>query len=178
MDHIGSHSRFPRRRSGCAQQTDRASKNWLYKIVAGTKATMLQAQRNSYGVLVRMRGCSASTDELRRCLLDLVSLTQNERGCLSCELIENRRDSTEFTLLEEWSSELAHSVHFETSEIQVTLRCLSDLVSGEVDLRKHVLQSNIVRYGTNSYCLAGGGAAVSATCLTQPGSRLHPEIMN
>jgi quinol monooxygenase YgiN len=69
-------------------------------------------------------------------------------------MIENGCDSTEFTLLEEWSDEEKHNAHFGANRIQNALQYLPNLISGELDLRKHVLRLNTVRYGTNSYCLA------------------------
>jgi quinol monooxygenase YgiN len=69
-------------------------------------------------------------------------------------MIENGCDSTEFTLLEEWSDEEAHNAHFGTNRIQNALQFLPNLLSGELGLRKHVLRLNAVRYGTNSYCSA------------------------
>jgi quinol monooxygenase YgiN len=69
-------------------------------------------------------------------------------------MIENGYDSTEFTLLAEWSDEEAHNAHFGTRPIQDAMEFLPILLSEELDLRKHALRLNAVRYGTNSYCLA------------------------
>ena len=117
---------------------------------------MLRSKRNSFGVFARIRGLPEKADELRQRLIELVRLTQAENGCLSCKMIENGCDSTEFTLLEEWSDEEAHNVHFGTDLIQNVMRFLPNLLSRELDLRKHVLRLNSVRYGTNSYCMAAG----------------------
>jgi quinol monooxygenase YgiN len=83
----------------------------------------------------------------------LVRLTRNESGCISCEMIENKCDSTEFTLLEEWLDEEVHNTHFNANPIQNAMKFFQNLLSGELDLRKHVLRLNAVRYGTNSYSL-------------------------
>ena len=115
---------------------------------------MLGPMRKSFGVIAGIRGLPETADELRRRLLDLVRMTQSLSGCLSCEMIENKCDSTEFTLLEEWSDEEAHNAHFATTLIRNVLRFLPNLLSAELDLRKHILQLNGVRYGTNSYGLA------------------------
>ncbi len=115
---------------------------------------MLRKKRNSFGVLARIRGLPERADELRQRLLELVSLTRVESGCLSCEMIENGCDSTEFTLMEEWSNEKAHTRHFSTEQIQKAMKLFPGLLSGELDLRKHMLRLDAVRYGTNSYCLA------------------------
>ena len=117
---------------------------------------MLRAKRSSFGVLARIRGLPERADELRRRLYELVSLTRREDGCLSCEMIENGSDSTEFTLLEEWLNEKAHDAHFGTGPIQNAMKAVHRLLSRELDSRKHLLRANSVRYGANSYCLAVG----------------------
>ena len=117
---------------------------------------MLRTKSNSFGVFARIRGLPEKADELRQRLLELVSLTRAENGCLSCKMIENGCDSTEFTLLEEWSDEEAHNVHFGTNPIQNAMEFFPGLLSSELDFRKHLLQLNSVKYGTNSYCLAVG----------------------
>ena len=108
----------------------------------------------TFAVMAKIRGLPEKADELRLRLIDLVRLTRNENGCLSCEMIENGCDATEFTLLEEWSNEDAHNAHFGTSRIKNVLKLLPNLLSGELDLRKHILRLNAVRYGTNSYSQA------------------------
>nr|MBN2278786.1 antibiotic biosynthesis monooxygenase [candidate division Zixibacteria bacterium] len=117
---------------------------------------MLKDKRSSFGVLARIRGLPDCTDELRYRLRELVNLIQSRFGCLSCELIENSRDSTEFTLLEEWSNEKAHYAQLRTEPIQKVMKAVRQLISSELDNRRHVLQSNSVRYAANSYCLAVG----------------------
>jgi quinol monooxygenase YgiN len=119
-----------------------------------TEKVVVRTRDCSFGVVARLRGLPEKADELRRRLHDLIGLTRHEDGCISCEMIENGCDSTEFTLLEEWSDEAAHNAHFATTLIQNALQFLPNLLSRELDLRKHVLRWNAVRYGTNSYCLA------------------------
>ena len=114
---------------------------------------MIRVRRGSFSVLARLRGLPEKADELRRRLHDLTGLMRHEDGCISCEMIENGCDSTEFTLLQEWSDEKAHNAHFGTRLIQNAMQFLPTLLSNELDLRKRVLRLNAVRYGTNSYCL-------------------------
>jgi len=111
-------------------------------------------KKTTFAVVARIRGLPEKADELRRRLLDLVRLTRNESGCLSCEMIENGCDSTEFTLLEEWLDEQVYNAHFGANSIQNVMKFFPNLLSGELDLRKRVLRLNGIRYGTNSYCLA------------------------
>lgn len=115
---------------------------------------MLRARSTGFGVVARMRGLPEKADELRGRLQDLMGLTRHEAGCISCEMIENGCDSTEFTLLLEWSDEASHNAHFGTKLIQNAMQFLPKLLSRDLDLRKRVLRWNSVRYGTNSYCLS------------------------
>lgn len=115
---------------------------------------MLRTERSSFGVVARLRGISEKSDELRKRLCDLTTITRDQYGCISCQMIENECDATEFTLLEEWSDEAAHNAHFGTLIIQKAVQLLPSLLSNELDLRKRVLRLNTVRYGTNSYGLA------------------------
>ena len=115
---------------------------------------MLRIRKSGFTVFARIRGQPEKADELRQRLHELVSLTRAENGCLSCEMIENYCDSTEFTLLERRSDREAQRSHFSTRLIQNTMHSLLDLLSKDLDYRKHVLRLNAVKYGTNSYCLA------------------------
>jgi quinol monooxygenase YgiN len=113
-------------------------------------------KNNNFGVFARIRSLPDTARELRRRLLELVELIRDENGCLSCEMIENSCDPTEFTLLQEWSLGEDHSAHFVTDRIRNAMKCFPSLLTTELDLRKHVLRLNSIKYGTNSYCLAAG----------------------
>jgi quinol monooxygenase YgiN len=113
---------------------------------------MLRIKIDSFGVFARIRGRPEKAEELRRRLHELTSLTRAEKGCLSCEIIENRCDLTEFTLLEQWSCQKAHYLHFGSDLIRDAMKSIPQLLSNELDLHKYVLRQNSVKYGTNSFC--------------------------
>lgn len=117
---------------------------------------MLRTTRRSFGVIASIHGLPEKTNELRRYLNDLACLTRHQKGCISCEMIENGCDSTEFTLLEEWSDKDAHDAHFKTPIIISTMNFIQKMLSDEVDRCRHILRLNSVRYGTNTYCLTAG----------------------
>jgi quinol monooxygenase YgiN len=117
---------------------------------------MLRIKSNNFGVFARIRGHPDKADELRRRLLELVELTRTEYGCLSCEMIENHCDSTEFTLLEQWLLEEDHNAHFVTERIRNAMKHFPGLLTAELDLRRYTLCPNSTKYGTNSYSLAAG----------------------
>jgi quinol monooxygenase YgiN len=106
-----------------------------------------------FGVVAHLRSLPGKVDELRKRLLDLACLTQRENGCISCEMIENKSDGNEFTLLEKWSNKEAHKTHFTTNLIQNSLQSLANLLSNDLEFREHISRLNTVRYGTNSYYL-------------------------
>ncbi len=117
----------------------------------------MQTIRPSFRVVARLRGLPAKADELRGRLRDLAGLTRLQQGCISCELIENACDVTEYTLLEEWSDEASHKAHFGMRRIQEVLRFFPNLLSCELDAQRYALALNAVRYGTNSYSQSAGG---------------------
>ena len=112
---------------------------------------MQKIQKGSFGVVAHIRCLPMKVDELRRQVLDLVSLTRYENGCISCEMIENENDLGEFTLLEKWSNEVTHHVHFTTGSIHDALQTISGLLSRDLGIREHLSRLNTTRYGTNSY---------------------------
>ena len=112
---------------------------------------MQKIQKGNFGVVAHIRSLPTKVEELRRQVLDLVSLTQHENGCISCEIIENENDPGEFTLLEKWSNEVTHHVHFTTGSIRDARQALSGLLSKDLGIREHLSRLNTTRYGANSY---------------------------
>lgn len=115
---------------------------------------MASSGKQRYGVIAGLLGLPEKTDELRIYLVELTRLTREEYGCVSCEMIENRSDATEFTLLAEWLDEETCEAHFSTALIRKALLFLPALLSRERDFSRYLLRSHSVRYGTNSYGLA------------------------
>ena len=94
---------------------------------------MLRTRNHSFGVVAHIRGLPEKVVELRSHLNKLTYLTRHEDGCISCEIVENGYDPTEFTLLEEWSDMEAHDVHFKTEKIKNAMKSMAALLSDEVD---------------------------------------------
>ena len=78
-------------------------------------------------------------DELCDALAALIEPTRAEEGCLSYELLQSRDNPTQFTFVEEWTSEAALGAHFETDHIKDFLAKAPDLLAAELDLRRYVL---------------------------------------
>jgi quinol monooxygenase YgiN len=114
---------------------------------------MPKTKRKGFGVVAHLSAQPSKVNQLRRHLIALTFLTQGEKGCVSCEMIENESGWGEFTLLEEWSNEETHNVHFASTKIHQALNSLSNLLSSELGSRQFVDRLNTVRYGTNCYNL-------------------------
>lgn len=55
-------------------------------------------------VVARIVAIAEKVDEVRAILMELIEPTCQEEGCIKYELLENQADSTDFTFVEEWSS--------------------------------------------------------------------------
>jgi len=57
-------------------------------------------------VVARVVARPGKEDELRTLLRGLIEPTRREPGCVTYELLQNTADPTDFTFVEEWSSEV------------------------------------------------------------------------
>lgn len=154
MDHNRADSGFSGRHIGRSYKTSCSREIKALVFEARKKEdVMLRTTRRSFGVIASIHGLPEKTNELRRYLYDLACLTRHQKGCISCEMIENGCDSTEFTLLEEWSDRKAHDAHFKTPIITIAMHSIQNMLSNEIGRRRPILRLNSIRYGTNTYCL-------------------------
>jgi quinol monooxygenase YgiN len=156
MDRLWSHTGLSGWRVSRTLQAESTGQDEPFKIEERAVDAMKCTRNKTFAVIARLRGLPEGADELRRHLRQLVTLTRAEIGCLSCELIENSCDPTEFTLLEEWSSERAHDAHLGAEPIQSAMKTVHGSLSSEFDSHKHALGAHAVRYGANSYCPSVG----------------------
>jgi len=56
-------------------------------------------------VITHVRALPNREVELRHVLLQFVENRRQEKGCSSCELLQNHIDSTEFLILQHWESQ-------------------------------------------------------------------------
>ncbi len=80
-------------------------------------------------VVARIKAKAENTDEVRRLLLALVEPTRKEPGCLSYELLQNRKDPTDFTFVEEWASEADFESHSTSDHIRAVGPNLQQIVT-------------------------------------------------
>jgi quinol monooxygenase YgiN len=93
----------------------------------------------SLKVIARAAAKADSVKQVRALLIEGVEPTRREPGCLSCQLLQNRADPTDFTIIEEWTSAAAEQSHFATPHISDALRQLPELLAAEPDVRRYTV---------------------------------------
>ena len=88
-------------------------------------------------VVAHIRSRSESIDQVRNLLSGLLEPTNREEGCLRYELLQNRDSPTEFTFVEEWTTEDALAAHLQTNHILSTLGEVAQYLDGEVEIRRY-----------------------------------------
>jgi quinol monooxygenase YgiN len=90
---------------------------------------------NSVRVVAGIKAKTGRASELRAILSSMIEPIRNEKGCISYEMLENRNDPTDFTFVEEWSSDEALQIHLDG--IQSNLPKLLDLIAEPPDIRSY-----------------------------------------
>ena len=90
-------------------------------------------------VVARIVAIPEKVDEVRAILMELIEPTCQEDGCIKYELLENQADSTDFTFVEEWSSNAALDAHLASNHIAAAGDKLKGLIAFEPDIRRYKL---------------------------------------
>lgn len=88
-------------------------------------------------IVARITARADSVERLKSILLDLIGPTRAEEGCVSYQLLQNKADPTDFTFVEEWTSDAALDAHFATPHLQDALAKAALLFGKEPDIRKY-----------------------------------------
>lgn len=91
----------------------------------------------SLRVVARIKAKADKVDEVRALLTGLIEPTRAESGCVSYELLQNQEDPTDFTFVEEWTSQSDFDAHFETDHMKDALPRVPDLASEAPDIRTY-----------------------------------------
>ena len=86
-------------------------------------------------IVARIKARPDKIGEVRELLCGLVEPTRKEVGCLSYELLQNRKDPTDFTFIEEWESDSVFDRHSTTAHIKAVGPKLKDIVAAAPDIR-------------------------------------------
>lgn len=82
--------------------------------------------------------CRERALELARQMADA---TQSEPGCVSYDFFVGLSDPNTLMLFQEWVTMDALMAHFQTEHMEVLLRELPELLSGEITTKRYAVQS-------------------------------------
>ena len=88
-------------------------------------------------VVTRVVAQADKTEEVRDLLRSLVEPTRGEPGCLRYELLQNRSDPKDFTIIQEWESDETLEAHFDTAHFKTAARDLTQRIDQVPDIRRY-----------------------------------------
>ena len=80
-------------------------------------------------------------EEALRLAREMAEATRNEIGCLSYDFYVGLSDPHTLMLFQEWESMEALMAHFDTDHMEVFVKALPTVVSGEITTRRYAVQS-------------------------------------
>ncbi|MEH2236101.1 putative quinol monooxygenase [Nostoc sp.] len=90
-------------------------------------------------VIARIIALPNKVEELKAVLLELIEPTRQEAGAIKYELLQNQSDLTDFTFIEEWTSDEALNTHLDSPHFQAVAAKLEGLVTTAPDARRYHL---------------------------------------
>ena len=78
-------------------------------------------------------------DATRDLLLTLIAPTRAEENCVTYELMHDTADPTDFTFVEEWTSDAALDAHLETEHLKRARTQGAELFAIPPDIRRYKL---------------------------------------
>ena len=93
---------------------------------------------SSLRVVARIKAKPEKVGEVRELLRGLVEPTRKESGCISYELLQNTKDPTDFTVVEEWESEAALASHAASDHLKAIGPKLQPVVEEAPDIRTYL----------------------------------------
>lgn len=88
-------------------------------------------------VLARITARPDKIEELILVLLHLVEETRKENGCISYQLLQNKADLRDFTVIEEWESDSVIDTHLMSAHVQEAFSKAASLLAKEPDIRRY-----------------------------------------
>lgn len=93
---------------------------------------------SSLRVVARIKAKPEKVGEVRELLRGLIAPTRKESGCFSYELLQNTKDPTDFTFVEEWVSEAALASHAASDHLKAIGPKLHPVVVDAPDIRTYL----------------------------------------
>ena len=94
---------------------------------------------NTIRVVARVVAIPENVEQVRAILISLIEPTRKEFGCIQYQLLQNDTESTDFTFVEEWTSNAALDAHLASSHIEAASNKLEGLIASEPDIRLYKL---------------------------------------
>jgi quinol monooxygenase YgiN len=94
---------------------------------------------NGVRVVAHFVAKSESVEDVKRILSGMVDPTRAEDGCVTYELLQNTRDSTDFTFVEEWSSKADLDRHAASEHIKTGRELVREHLAKDSDVRVYTL---------------------------------------
>ena len=91
----------------------------------------------SLRVVARVKALPDKVDATRSILIALIVPTRKESGCISYELLQNKKDPTDFTFVEEWESDASLDSHMATTHLAEAVSKLTGLLAEAPDIGKY-----------------------------------------
>ena len=76
-------------------------------------------------------------EETRAALEACIDPTREEEGCILYELMQNNADPTDFTFVEEWTSDAALDLHLQTPHLKELQSRSDELFAKPPDIRRY-----------------------------------------
>ena len=78
-------------------------------------------------------------EETRAALEACIDPTREEEGCILYELMQNNADPTDFTCVEEWTSDAALDLHLQTPHLKELQSKADQLFAAPPDIRRYTV---------------------------------------
>jgi quinol monooxygenase YgiN len=78
-------------------------------------------------------------EETRAALTALIKPTRAEDGCIVYDLMQNNDEPTDFTFVEEWTSDASLDAHLESEHIRTLQSQADELLAVPPDIRRYTL---------------------------------------
>ncbi|MDZ8055277.1 MAG: putative quinol monooxygenase [Aulosira sp. ZfuVER01] len=90
-------------------------------------------------IVARVIALPDKVEALKAVLLELIEPTRQEAGAIKYELLQNQEDPTDFTFIEEWTSNAALNIHLNSPHVQEALAKVEGLVAATPEVRRYYL---------------------------------------
>lgn len=94
---------------------------------------------NKIRVIAHIKARPDRIEDTREALTALIAPTRAEDGCILYELMQNNSEPTDFTFVEEWTSDAALDAHLKTRHLQELQARGAELLASPPDIRRYTL---------------------------------------